>query len=86
MKREKRTQRRWVMDYLFRNKSIDRVKAAESGIFELPKRICELRELGVPIEREFKSIPTRWGNTSICVYSAPKLNGLSYKRYCKTIL
>jgi len=48
---------------------IDRQKAKdELGIYELPRRICDLRERGIAIVKTEKKVPSRYNATRIKVY------------------
>jgi len=49
---------------------IDRQKAKdELGIYELPRRICDLRQRGIPISAKPKSVPSRYNATRVKVYT-----------------
>lgn len=38
------------------------------GIYRLASRICDLKQMGVPIESRFKRVETRYGTKSVKEY------------------
>lgn len=38
------------------------------GIYRLASRICDLKQMGVPVESRFKKVKTRYGETNVKEY------------------
>ena len=58
------TQRERVQEYIERNGSITSLQAInELGVMDLPRRICDLIQLGVPINKKRIKVRDRYGET-----------------------
>lgn len=69
-----KTQRERVREYMERNGSITSLQAInELGVMDLPRRICDLNELGVPIRKKRIKVRNRYGETKhVIQYSIDK--------------
>ena len=68
------SQQKRILKYLSNHNSITRLEAWEAlGISELPKRISELRQIGYPIDDEWREVVNRYGErTRVKAYSIAK--------------
>ncbi len=66
----KMTQQERVMHYLENGYKLDRMSALNDlGVVELPARITELRQKGIPIQKRNKTVNTRFaGATTVKEY------------------
>ena len=69
--KQKKTQNERVLDFIDTHGSITRMQAFEAlGITELPKRISEMRQAGIPIADEWVEVKNRYGEkTRVKAYS-----------------
>ena len=65
MKRE--TQNSWLIKHFKSGRTITTLHAGRVGITNLPKRICELQELGHEFSKTWKKVRTRYGNGKVMV-------------------
>ena len=66
----KMTQKERVMHYLEAGHTLDRMSALNNlGVVELPARITELIQQGIPIQKRNKTVDTRFaGSTTVKEY------------------
>lgn len=59
-----KTQRERVQEYMERNGSITSLQAINDlGVMDLPRRICDLIQVGVPINKKRIKVRNRYGET-----------------------
>ena len=66
-RRTEMTQLEFLIDYFNKGKKLTSLHAHRHGIMDLPKRVCELVEIGYPVKRRPKKVKTRYGNGKVRV-------------------
>lgn len=61
------TQNEFIFKHFRSGKKLTSLIAHRHGIFDLPKRICELQEAGHKIKKTWKTVKTRYGNGRVRV-------------------
>ena len=61
------TQNEYLLKHFKSGKAITTLQAGRVGITNLPKRICELQNLGHEFSKTWKKVRTRYGNGKVRV-------------------